>query len=320
MPSRSARKPRRERPRWKIVMALKARTSASGPPSAASCASSWSEATNQRRNSRPIASGGWPLTWTPAMRALLTWMTPIRSPRATRVPSGSRRARRLPVEPVHRAIGPVVEQDGPAVPGVNPRPRARDTQTCHPPTPWRRGRPCGPDSLRLSAGIVSLPACLCTSVSPRTRKRHARVGRELQLDVHLRSGSAVRPPAIGHQAGRVPPTLGEAPIHQHLDFGVPRERGLEIPRELWLVAGDENQMSGHRVFRCTSIELTRAACDLTPLDEQTPQALLQWELVPITDEQRRGLDNHEHRDHDSPKGGPRAHFPSQVKADASDCA
>src|SRR5437016_4969236 len=212
MPSRSARKPRRERPRWKIVMALKARTSASGPPSAASCASSWSEATNQRRNSRPVASGGWPFTWTAAMRALLTWKTPIRSPRATRVPSGSRRARRLP------------------------------------------------------------------------------------------------------------PALDEAPVHQHLDFGVARERGLEIPRELWVVAGDEKQMSGHRVLRCTGTALTRAACDRASLDEPTPQTLLQWKLVPITEKQRRRLDDHEHRDHDGPKGGPRAHFPSQVKAEASDGA
>src|SRR5438093_13285023 len=117
---------------------------------------------------------------------------------------------------------------------------------------------------------------------------------------------------------RVPPALDEAPVHQHLDFGVARERGLEIPRELWLVAGDEKQMSGHRVFRCTGIELTRAACDRESLGEQTPQTLLQWELVPITEKQRGGLDNHEHRDNDGPKGGPRAHFPSQVKADASD--
>src|SRR5439155_1146913 len=123
--------------------------------------------------------------------------------------------RRRPVEPVRRAIGPVVEHDGPAVPGVKPLPRARDTQTCHPPTPWR---PCGPDSLRLSAGIVSLPACLCTSVSPRTRKSHARVGRELLLEVHLRPGSAIRLPAIGHQAGWVPPALDEAPVQQHLAF------------------------------------------------------------------------------------------------------
>ena len=98
---------------------------------------------------------------------------------------------------------------------------------------------------------------------------------------------------------------------------LPREFGLEIPRELWRVAGDEGQMLEHRVFRCTGIELTRTACDLSPLDQQTPQTLLQWELVPVTDEQRRGLDDHEQRDDDSPRGGPRANFPSQVKADAS---
>src|SRR5437899_576454 len=92
---------------------------------------------------------------------------------------------------------------------------------------------------------------------------------------------------------------------------LPREFGLEIPRELWLVAGDEGQMLEHRVFRCTGLELTRAACDLSPLDQQTPQTLLQWELVPVTDEQRRGLDDHEHRDDESPRGGPRANFPSQ---------
>src|SRR3989442_468680 len=50
---------------------------------------------------------------------------------------------------------------------------------------------------------------------------------------------------------------------------LPREFGLEIPRELWLVAGDEGQMLEHRVFRCTGLELTRTACDLSPLDQQT---------------------------------------------------
>src|SRR2546422_77258 len=84
-----------------------------------------------------------------------------------------------------------------------------------------------------------------------------------------------------------------------------------LSRELGVVAG------GHRVFRCTGLELTRAACDLTPLDQQTPQTLLQWELVSITEKQRRGLDDHEHRDDDSPRGEPRANFPSQVKTDAS---
>src|SRR2546430_11915012 len=58
--------------------------------------------------------------------------------------------RRRPVESVHRAVGPIVEHDGPAVPGVDPPPRARDTPTCHPPTPWLRGRPCGPDPLTRS--------------------------------------------------------------------------------------------------------------------------------------------------------------------------
>src|SRR2546428_6985445 len=91
-------------------------------------------------------------------------------------------------------------------------------------------------------------------------------------------------------------------------------RAAPLSCELGVVAGR------HRVFRRTSIELTRAACDPAPPDEQTPQALLQWELVPVTDQQRRGLDDHEHRHHDSPEGGPRPHFPSQVKADASDYA
>src|SRR2546425_13376546 len=77
-------------------------------------------------------------------------------------------------------------------------------------------------------------------------------------------------------------------------------------------------MSGHRVFRCTGTALTRAACDRASLDEPTPQTLLQWKLVPITEKQRCRLDDHEHRDHDGPKGGPRTHFPSQVKAEASD--
>src|SRR2546430_7877854 len=39
------------------------------------------------------------------------------------------------VQPMHRAVGPVVEYDGPAVPGVGAPPRTRDTRTRHPPTP-----------------------------------------------------------------------------------------------------------------------------------------------------------------------------------------
>src|SRR2546430_956848 len=39
--------------------------------------------------------------------------------------------RRRPVEAVHHAVGPVVEHDGPPVPGVDAPSRARDTRTGH---------------------------------------------------------------------------------------------------------------------------------------------------------------------------------------------
>src|SRR5439155_10339157 len=112
------------------------------------------------------------------------------------------------------------------------------------------------------------------------------------------------------------PTLDEASVHP----GFGRELSLKIACELWIVAGGEEQRSGHRVFRCTGMWLKRAACNPRALDQQPPQTLLQWELVPITDKQRRDLKNHEQRYDDSPRGGPGANFPSQVKADASDCA
>ena len=136
------------------------------------------------------------------------------------------------------------------------------------------------------------------------RKRHDRVRRELQVDVYLRPGSAARLPAIGHHPGWAPSALGEAPVHQHLDLGVARELSLEMACELWIAAGDNEQTSGHRRFCFMGVSLKRAACDLTTLEEETPQPLLQWDLVPVAGKQRRGLDDDEHRDHDSPKCGP----------------
>src|SRR2546426_8942646 len=44
----------------------------------------------------------------------------------------------------------------------------------------------------------------------------------------------------------------------------------------------------------------------------------QWDFVPGVDKQRCGLDDHEHRDHDSPKDGPRAHFPSRSEEHTSE--
>src|SRR5437870_13907168 len=55
--------------------------------------------------------------------------------------------RRRPVEPVHRTVGPVVEHDGPPVPGVDAPPRAHATWTCHAPTPLGAADlGCGPDA------------------------------------------------------------------------------------------------------------------------------------------------------------------------------
>src|SRR2546422_8747127 len=38
----------------------------------------------------------------------------------------------------------------------------------------------------------------------------------------------------------------------------------------------------------------------------TPQPFLQWDLIPITDQERRGLSDHKHQDQDSPKDWPRS--------------